>query len=138
LKPKKIGVSASAIKEVRINQNPCSAKFARPGRGRIEIITKPAADRFHGSGEFLFRDHRLDARNAFAATRPHEQRRIFGISKRQTEFSGSLTRQLGNRQALSVRYELSRDQGKGEGVGGFTLPESGSDSTERGMPPFWR
>jgi hypothetical protein len=175
METKKIGVSASAIQEVRINQNPYSAEFARPGRARIEIITKPAADRFHGSGEFLFRDHRLDARNAIAAARPREQRRIFeghftgplshsrktafllsgnheeedlqslvfaitptgivrqnfGNPKRQTEFSGSLTRQLGNRQTLSVRYELSRDQGKGEGVGGFTLPEAGSDYTER-------
>jgi len=29
-----------AIREVRINQNPYSAEFFRPGRGRIEIITK--------------------------------------------------------------------------------------------------
>jgi hypothetical protein len=175
METKKIGVSASAVQEVRINQNPYSAEFARPGRGRIEIITKPAADQFHGSGEFVLRDYRLDARNAFAGSRPKEQRRIFeghltgplgrskktafllsgnheeedlqslvyaitpegvmrqnfGSPKRQTEFSASVTRQLGNRQTLSVRYELSRDQGKGEGVGGFTLPEAGSDSTER-------
>ena len=30
-------VRASTIKEVRINQNPYSAEFARPGRGRIEV-----------------------------------------------------------------------------------------------------
>lgn len=45
--------------------------------------------------------------------------------------SGSVTRQLTGRQTLSVRYELSRDQGKGEDVGGFTLPEAGSDYAER-------
>ena len=32
-----LGVSASAIQEVRINQNPYSAEFARPGKGRIEV-----------------------------------------------------------------------------------------------------
>ena len=37
------GVSASAILEVKINQNPYSAEYSRPGRGRIEIITKPGS-----------------------------------------------------------------------------------------------
>ena len=34
------GVTASAVQEVKINQNPYSARFARPGRARLEIITK--------------------------------------------------------------------------------------------------
>jgi hypothetical protein len=32
-----LGVSASAIKEIKINQEPYSAEFQRPGRGRIEV-----------------------------------------------------------------------------------------------------
>ena len=51
-----VGVSASAIQEVRINQNPYSAEFARPGRGRIEIITKAATTEYHGTFNFIFRD----------------------------------------------------------------------------------
>ena len=53
-----VGVSASAIQEVKINQNPYAAEFSRPGRGRIEIITKPASARYHGAFNFLFRDYR--------------------------------------------------------------------------------
>ena len=34
-------VSPSAIAEVRTNSDPYSAEFGRPGRGRIDIITKP-------------------------------------------------------------------------------------------------
>lgn len=71
------GVTASAIQEVRINQNPYSAEYARPGRGRIEVITKPGTREFHGAFNFLFRDSIFDARNAFASSRPSEQRRIF-------------------------------------------------------------
>jgi hypothetical protein len=41
-------VSFSAIQEVKINQDPYSAEFPRPGRGRIEIITKPQSPHFHG------------------------------------------------------------------------------------------
>jgi len=34
------GVTASAIKSVKVNNNPYSALYARPGRGRLEIETK--------------------------------------------------------------------------------------------------
>jgi hypothetical protein len=36
-------VSASAIQQIKLNQDPYSAEYARPGRGRIEILTKPGA-----------------------------------------------------------------------------------------------
>jgi hypothetical protein len=38
-----LGVSASAIKEIKINQDPYSAEYMRPGRGRIEMTTKPGS-----------------------------------------------------------------------------------------------
>src|SRR5262249_22121142 len=44
----KAGVSASAIQEIKINNNPYSAEYSRPGRGRIEVITKPGSAQFHG------------------------------------------------------------------------------------------
>jgi hypothetical protein len=71
------GVSASAIQQVKINQDPYSAEYSRPGRSRIEIITKPGTSQLHGTFNFVFRDHLLNARDAFALTRPSNQRRIF-------------------------------------------------------------
>src|SRR6266700_6439339 len=38
----------SAIREIRVNQNPFSAQYERMGFGRIEIFTKPGTDRLHG------------------------------------------------------------------------------------------
>lgn len=38
----------SAIREIRINQNPFSAQYDRPGFGRVEILTKPGTDKLHG------------------------------------------------------------------------------------------
>lgn len=73
----KAGVSASGIQEVRINNNPYSAEYARPGRARIEIITKPGGAQYHGTFNFLFRDYHLNARDPFAVERPPEQRRIY-------------------------------------------------------------
>ena len=76
MEARKVGVAPSAIQQIRINQDPYSAEFARPGSGRIEVTTKSGADEYSGEFNFTFRDARLDAKNAFAATRPPEQRRI--------------------------------------------------------------
>jgi outer membrane receptor protein involved in Fe transport len=70
-------VSASAVEEVRVNQDPYSARYYWPGRGQMEIITKSAADRYHGQFNFLFRDATLNAQNALATSKPSEQRRIY-------------------------------------------------------------
>ncbi len=71
-----LNVSTSAIQQIKINQDPYSAAFSRPGRGRIDVITKPGSQEYHGSANAIFRDSQLDARNAFATERPPEQRRI--------------------------------------------------------------
>ena len=59
-----------AIMQIRINLNPFSAEFSGGGGGRIEIITRPGADQWNGSLGFGFRNSALDARNAFAKTKP--------------------------------------------------------------------
>ncbi len=38
----------SAIREIRVNQNPFSAQYDQPGFGRVEILTKPGTDKLHG------------------------------------------------------------------------------------------
>ena len=38
----------SAIREIRVNQNPYGAQFDKLGFGRIEILTKPGSDKYHG------------------------------------------------------------------------------------------
>jgi hypothetical protein len=71
-----LNVSASAVQQIRINQDPYSAEYSRQGRGRIEILTKPGGQEYHGDANVIFRDAHVNARNAFAATKPPEQRRI--------------------------------------------------------------
>lgn len=67
-----------AIREIRVNQNPFSAEFDRMGFGRIEILTRPGADRFRGSVNANFNDARLNSRNPFAVNRAPGQMRTFG------------------------------------------------------------
>jgi len=72
-----LNVSASAVQQIRISQDPYSAEYSRPGRGRVEILTKPGTQEYHGDGNLIFRDAHVNARNAFATTKPPEQRRIY-------------------------------------------------------------
>ncbi len=67
-----------AIREIRINQNPFSAEYDRLGFGRIEILTKPGADKFRGNAFFNFNDESLNSRNPFAPSRAASQLRFFG------------------------------------------------------------
>ncbi len=67
---------ASAIQQIKINQDPYAPEFRQPGRGRIEIITKPGSQHYSGTGSIVFRDASLDAKNAFAVVKPPERRRI--------------------------------------------------------------
>jgi hypothetical protein len=96
-----VGLPASAIQEVKINENPYSAEFARPGRGRIEIITKSGSSEYHGSFYFKLRDYRLDARNAFAVERPQEQRR---------QFDGYLSGPVGRSKNTTFLISASRKE----------------------------
>jgi hypothetical protein len=72
-----LNVSSSAVQQIRINQDPYSAEYSRPGRGRVEILTKPGTQEYHGDGNLIFRDAHVNARNPFATTKPPEQRRIY-------------------------------------------------------------
>jgi hypothetical protein len=68
----------SSIREIRINQNPFSAQYDRMGFGRIEILTKPGADKLHG--QFFFNDNHsvFDGLNPFAASEPAFRTDLFG------------------------------------------------------------
>jgi len=69
-------VSASAIQQIKINQDPYSAEYSRPGRGRIEILTKPGGNEYHGEANVIGRDAIFDATNAFATRKPSERKTI--------------------------------------------------------------
>ena len=66
----------SAIREVRINANPFSPEYDRPGFARIEIFTKPGSDFLRGQAFAQYNDQFLNSRNPLLAqsTRPPYRR----------------------------------------------------------------
>jgi len=55
----------SSILSIRINQNPFSAQYDKLGYGRIEILTKPGTEKFHGSFMTMYN------RKAFNTSTPY-------------------------------------------------------------------
>ncbi len=60
----------SAIREIRINQNPFSAEYDRLGYGRIEILTKPGTDKLHGQAFIQGNDSAFNTSNPFNSSLP--------------------------------------------------------------------
>ena len=60
----------SAIREIRINQNPFSAQYDKLGYGRIEILTKPGTDKLHGNLMIMGNDSAFNSLNPFVSEEP--------------------------------------------------------------------
>ncbi len=58
--------SKESIREIRINQNPFSAEYDRVGTGRVEILTRPGTNQFHGSEFFNIGSDVWNSRNPYA------------------------------------------------------------------------
>src|ERR1035438_2394699 len=72
----------SSIREVRINSNPFSPEYERPGFGRIEILTKPGTDTLHGQAFGQYNKEALNSRSPLltSSTRPDYRQEFFGVS----------------------------------------------------------
>jgi hypothetical protein len=58
-----------SIREVRVNQNPFSPEYDKLGLGRIEIFTKPGADRYRGTFDYNFAKDFWNSRNPYSAVK---------------------------------------------------------------------
>ena len=72
----------SSIREVRINSNPFSPEYDRPGFARIEIFTKPGSDLLRGQAFAQYNDDHLNSRNPLLtqSTRPPFRAQVYGLN----------------------------------------------------------
>ena len=60
-----------SIRAIKINQSPYSAQNdTNPVNGRLEILTKPGSDHFHGHASLFGNTSALDSKNPFAPNQP--------------------------------------------------------------------
>ncbi|MGO8791902.1 MAG: carboxypeptidase regulatory-like domain-containing protein [Terriglobia bacterium] len=98
----------SSIREIRVNQNPFSAQYDKLGYGRIEILTKPGTDKWHGQGMGMFNDSALNSRNPFVSTEPGYHREFMDgsvggpLSKKASIFIDGGRRDMAGNSAVSA------------------------------------
>jgi hypothetical protein len=86
----------ASIREIRINQNPFSSEYDRLGYGRIEILTKPGTDKFHGQVMFNDSDAVFNSRNPYADNKPDFHSRQYG---------GNLTGPISKKASFFMDFE---------------------------------
>jgi hypothetical protein len=91
----------SSIREIRINQNPFSSEFDRLGYGRIEILTKPGTDQWHGQFLMTGNTSGLNARDPFEVV--PEGSPFPGYDS--TQFSASLSGPLNKKSSFFFNVE---------------------------------
>ncbi len=86
----------SSIREIRINQNPFSAQYDKPGFGRVEVFTKPGTDKLHGSIQLNGMDKAFNTGSVFIApgTEQPDYHTIFAF--------GSVTGPISKKASYSV------------------------------------
>lgn len=75
------------IREVRINQNPFSPEYDKLGLGRIEIFTKPGADKYRASLNYNLGTDFWNSRNPYSA-----QKAPLLLNEFENTISGPLTK----------------------------------------------
>jgi len=89
----------NAIREIRVNQNPFAPEFDSIGSGRVEILTRPGLNKFHGSAAFNYGNGTLNSRNPYAI-----EKAPFGLK----EFSGNLSGALSSKGSFYVDFSDRR------------------------------
>jgi len=102
----------SSIREIRINQNPFAAEYDKVGYGRIEILTKPGTNQWHGQISLNKNDAAFNARDPFATT---------NAGYESTQVEGNLGGPLGKKASFFLNL-ADRDIHDQSLVSAFTLP----------------
>ncbi len=82
----------AAIREIRINQNPFAAEYDTIGYSRVEILTQPGTDKFHGEFVMLGNNSSFNSRNPFVYVQPgyhaiYEEGNLGGPLSRKASFA---------------------------------------------------
>ena len=91
----------ASIREIRINQNPFSSEYDKLGYGRIEILTKPGTDQWHGQLYMSGTTAALNSRNPFEHLPEGEDPPGY----ESTQFSGNIGGPLSKKASIFFNYE---------------------------------
>ncbi|HEX4154181.1 MAG TPA: TonB-dependent receptor [Acidobacteriaceae bacterium] len=98
----------SAIRSIRINNNPYSAEFDRAGFGRIQIETRAGGNKLHGTFDVAGSDAAFNARNPYTGAQPPYYQLFFDgnlngpVDKKTTFFLAGNSTDLQNNAVVNA------------------------------------
>jgi hypothetical protein len=120
----------SAIREIRINQNPFSAEFDHIGYGRIEILTKPGTDKLRGQFFLQGNDNAFNTGNPYTRVIPPYY---------SYQFNGTLSGAL----SKTASFFVSAEQRNTENINAWQIDDailddaSGANASCTGTGPYF-
>lgn len=90
-----VNISQDAVQEFKVFRNQFDAQYGAALAAVVTVATKSGTNNLHGSGYFFGRDDALNARNAFARSKPVYGQQRFGgstggpVVKNRTHFFGA-------------------------------------------------
>ncbi|MBM3531292.1 MAG: TonB-dependent receptor [Alphaproteobacteria bacterium] len=94
-----VNISQDAVQEFKVFRNQFDAQYGAALAAVVTVATKSGTNELHGSGYFFGRDDALNARNAFARTKP-----VYGQQRFGGSVGGPLVR---NRSHFFGAYEYT-------------------------------
>ena len=91
-----VNVSQDAVQEFRVLRNQFDAEYSRAGTAVVNVVTRSGTNDLHGQVSYFGRDDELNAKNAFARTKPpFDSARVSGTAggpllRNKTFFFGAL------------------------------------------------
>ena len=110
----------SAIREIRIDQNPFSAEYDRLGYGRIEILTKPGTDKLHGQFFGMGNHSSFNTANPFTGSNSGSALSTPIPPYYSYQFNGTLSGSINRKSSFFVSAERRNIQS----VSSWALPET--------------
>ena len=91
-----VNVSQDAVQEFRVLRNQFDTEYSRAGTAVVNVVTRSGTNQYHGQGSYFGRHDALNAKNAFAQTKPpFDSTRVSGtlggpIMRNRAFFFGAL------------------------------------------------
>jgi hypothetical protein len=91
-----VNVSQDAVQEFRVLRNQFDTEYSRAGTAVVNVVTRSGTNNLHGQASYFGRDDNLNAKNAFAVTKPpFDSTRVSGsiggpIFRNKSFFFGTL------------------------------------------------
>ncbi|MBI1874161.1 MAG: TonB-dependent receptor [Acidobacteria bacterium] len=129
-----INMTQDAVQEFKVYRNQFDAQYGSALLAVVNVVTKSGTNQYNGSGFYFGRDQKLNARNAFAKSKPDFNQQRYGgslggpITLNRTHFFGAYEFLNINRSAIVALPAVNPFAAQQNGIYPFNATEHVGDA----------